>query len=369
MGSGCIERSVMEHCAQVLPATCIKYQGPSIPDLQICSGDSLDEISKQILETILQMLQGKNITLPDIAINCQYLLSKLAGRDKTLANLLQLLLTVACEYKSMIDDIYQRIMPSGDHFTFDLQCIPPPVEELSTASILQAVIRAHCSLRSQVDTLIEQSGSTTIINHVVQQALSDLIKGLGNYGLQKQVTGNKVSYLFTGLIPPRTALPYFGPLSNFDNTGKGLDAAGFSGWYLCNGNNGTPDLRGVTLVGAIQGVGGPALPAHVDPVANQDPTMNYSIGQGGGVAKVTLAASQMPVHTHPLNDPGHNHAYDYPTPEKFSGSKFDSATQKNRQTEWTTKAFTGITIGNAGGGQPHENRMPYSPCAFIMRFD
>jgi hypothetical protein len=55
----------------------------------------------------------------------------------------------------------------------------------------------------------------------------------------------------TGLVPMRAAVPYF-PASNvlteFDGTGLGI-ATEVLGWAICNGQNGTRDLRGQFLVG------------------------------------------------------------------------------------------------------------------------
>jgi microcystin-dependent protein len=50
-----------------------------------------------------------------------------------------------------------------------------------------------------------------------------------------------------------------------------------SGWFLCNGANGTPDLRGRFVVGS----GG-----------------SYATGATGGADSVTLSTSQIPAHSH-----------------------------------------------------------------------
>ena len=50
-----------------------------------------------------------------------------------------------------------------------------------------------------------------------------------------------------------------------------------SGWYLCNGSNGTPDLRNRFIVGAGSG-------------------SSYSVGNTGGSNTVTLSTSQIPSH-------------------------------------------------------------------------
>ena len=51
-----------------------------------------------------------------------------------------------------------------------------------------------------------------------------------------------------------------------------------SGWAICNGQNGTPDLRNRFIVG----------------------TGAYNLGNTGGANSVTLTATQMPNHAHGL---------------------------------------------------------------------
>ena len=70
-------------------------------------------------------------------------------------------------------------------------------------------------------------------------------------------------------------------------SGKGTQI--YEGWYLCNGENNTPDLKGKFLVGLDA--------SHSD---------YSSPGKTGGMDKVTLSISQMPSHTH--QDTGHYHS-------------------------------------------------------------
>jgi hypothetical protein len=68
-------------------------------------------------------------------------------------------------------------------------------------------------------------------------------------------------------------------LKYFDSNGKGFDE--YTGWYLCDGRNGAPDLRGRVAVGTH-----PNLSDYT------------KIGTSGGNEKVTLTEAQMPHHTH-----------------------------------------------------------------------
>lgn len=187
-----------------------------------------------------------------------------------------------------------------------------------------------------------------------------------------------------------------------------------SGWALCNGSNGTPDLRNRFVVGAGS---------------------TYSVADTGGSDSVTLTSSQIPSHTHTvtttgstssenahshtfsgtsggmsanathnhtLNDSGHTHdlTLDATTGSPTYGSAAYSALNQAvvSRTATTAGAVTGITLdstsvehthsysgttstasahthtltlsstaSSTGGGSSHENRPPYYALAYIMR--
>jgi len=103
-----------------------------------------------------------------------------------------------------------------------------------------------------------------------------------------------------------------------------------SGWAICNGSNGTPDLRDRFIVGTGS---------------------SYSLGNTGGANSVTLTLNQIPAHTHTYErtDVGINVA-DRPWPAN------------NNDCDMTNQ-----NTSSAGGGQSHENRPPYYALMFIMK--
>ena len=103
-----------------------------------------------------------------------------------------------------------------------------------------------------------------------------------------------------------------------------------SGWAICNGSNGTPDLRDRFIVGTGS---------------------SYSLGNTGGANSVTLTLNQIPAHTHTYErtDVGIN-VNDRPWPA--SNNDCDMTNQNT---------------SSAGGGQSHENRPPYYALMFIMK--
>ena len=167
-----------------------------------------------------------------------------------------------------------------------------------------------------------------------------------------------------------------------------------SGWAICNGSNGTPDLRDRFIVGA-----GSA----------------YSVNNTGGANSVTLTESQIPSHNHTFSgSTSHSHTINNHT-HSFSGSGSNThshnitttggddhndsvrRTQSGRNdsnfglhTMSTNDATISISIsgntgnpsdrgtnsqtisisgntGNKGGGGSHENRPPYYALMFIMK--
>ncbi len=119
-----------------------------------------------------------------------------------------------------------------------------------------------------------------------------------------------------------------------------------SGWLICDGTNGTPDLRSRFIVGAGQGTG----------------LTNYIVGEEGGNENITLSINQIPNHTHQLpldNACFENGGCDARTTINFSGSANPGASSPPPNAPYN--------ITNAGGGQPHENRPPYYSLFFIMK--
>lgn len=123
-----------------------------------------------------------------------------------------------------------------------------------------------------------------------------------------------------------------------------------SGWALCNGQNGTPDLRNRFVVGAGS---------------------SYAVGATGGADSVTLTAAQMPTHNHSATTAtagGHSHTVRGRGQSGNSGLRDAGGGFTSTESTGTAGAHTHeVTVGNSGGGQSHENRPPYYALAYIMK--
>lgn len=112
------------------------------------------------------------------------------------------------------------------------------------------------------------------------------------------------------------------------------------GWVLCDGDNGTPDLRGRFVVG-------------YDP---NDSDYNAP-GRTGGEKTHTLNVDQLPSHSH--NTVVHTVGYALSHNDSAEAATFDSYKRNNGNRD--------ISGDSTGGGQAHENRPPYYTLCYIMR--
>lgn len=108
--------------------------------------------------------------------------------------------------------------------------------------------------------------------------------------------------------------------NNFDITGLGINLC--TGFAICNGQNGTPNLDGLTTI------------AFGSTYTN--------IGGFGGEKTHLLTANEMPVHTHTIS----------------SQSNSDTGSGKVSVGGQTSEGVNPVT-DSAGGGLAHNNMQPY----------
>ena len=164
-----------------------------------------------------------------------------------------------------------------------------------------------------------------------------------------------------------------------------------TGWALCDGTNGTPNLTGKFIV-------------HAD----ADSSGTYNVGATGGANDVTLTTSEMPAHNHSgstASAGSHTHsastnsagAHTHTTNISFSpdvdyfgnnisilnngqngtnsvggqSTDFTSSTAGSHSHTVTVNSDGAhthtVSVTNTGGGSAHENRPPFYALAYIMK--
>jgi microcystin-dependent protein len=126
-----------------------------------------------------------------------------------------------------------------------------------------------------------------------------------------------------------------------------------SGWVLCDGTNGTPDLRDKFVVGANTGTGDTVYPG-------------LSVGATGGNADATLVAHN---HTGTTNVAG-NHSHGVPT-GFGDDSPITSARNGSPETDISTTVAGNhshtLAISFEGAPATDANLPPYYALAYIMK--
>ena len=146
-----------------------------------------------------------------------------------------------------------------------------------------------------------------------------------------------------GVIPPGGIIMWSGSEVNIP-----------AGWLLCNGSNGTPDLRNRFVVGAGTG-------------------SSYAVGATGGSADAIVVA-----HSHTITDSGHIHAMNADgravAKRKGSDAVIDGVSLRAAAedadysgSQNTGSQTTGITVNSQGTSGTNANLPPYYALCYIMK--
>jgi len=224
-----------------------------------------------------------------------------------------------------------------------------------TQSDARFALIGHTHPPGDADTL-DGLDSTVFAMAVHTHAASDITSGfLDEARLPQYAIDNTEIEVGFGLVPSGTIVMWNG--TTIPN-----------GWVLCDGTNGTPDLRGMFIVG-------------------YDPTdSDYNVtGNTGGEKTHTLTINEMPQHQHHFSgttsmDGDHQHSYedrywdlggggltvDENDPMSVDDNSYAYQNKLTNPAGAHSHTFSGDT-DPVGGGQAHENRPPYYVLAFIMK--
>lgn len=142
--------------------------------------------------------------------------------------------------------------------------------------------------------------------------------------------------------------------------GSGLGKWDLLGWALCNGANGTVDLRSRFLVGYD--------PRNTDPGGNLWDVNYNTPGNAGGEKAHTLTTAEMPAHTH-TGGTGTVAAGAYGLVRRSVASENVTVSSPDTSGSGTEPDLTLAPqhIPSEGGGTAHENRPPYRVVVYLQR--
>ena len=162
--------------------------------------------------------------------------------------------------------------------------------------------------------------------------------------------------------------------------GSIADAEQLTNWAICDGENGTPDLRDKFVLG----------------VGSSTKTSTAAKGEQAGSNSITLSEAQMPSHNHDITDPGHAHGITdnghthqgrglslnqvfggvgitlgsgqgYTVGYRNANDNFDNANTTNTTGISVNSNSAGITSQAKGSGSSIDIRSSYFALCYLMR--
>lgn len=242
---------------------------------------------------------------------------------------------------------------SGSYYQFDPGYFHYQAElfYFSGATSISITDRPICTIVTLHDPVADPLTFTDTVPRNVHNnriiTISNGLTGTGDFDYDNGVLGS-ISPVRIGEVSM-----YAGNYADaIDGSGLGINE--WYGWALCDGGNGTADLRGRFIVGY------------------SDLTGDYNtIGNTGGAKDVTLTSAQsgLPAHSHGVTDPGHSHGIPLQNTPGSGGNVPEGHGTHNLDAS-TYSHTTGIIIDNntaTDAANAHENRPPYYTLAYMQR--
>jgi hypothetical protein len=207
-----------------------------------------------------------------------------------------------------------------------------------------------------------QGGAWYALNEWTKIAGSNNVSLTGNATINGNL--NVSGFAINALVPSGGIIMWSGSIASIP-----------VGWVLCNGANGTPDLRDRFIVGAGS---------------------SYGPGGFGGNNLITISTNQLPPHSHtgitsPVGDHNHTYADDFSYIDRLWNFQFPGSYLQNLQvlgnysgngtTDGASNTFAGrnkntgssgshthsFTTDNTGSNQSIDIRPNYYALAYIMK--
>ena len=230
-----------------------------------------------------------------------------------------------------------------------------------------------------------------------RETINGNFQSVKNYVCQLRVEHDITEAKTIHDVPIYGIIMYYGDITpggtDFELNGRGKVTKNLQSYALCNGQNGTPDMRDRFVVGA--GMNYEHKTYGPGTITNDNSSLSLAF------SSVKLTIPEMPTHNHGITDAGHNHEgtaldkwtggsskhkhelkpptgswQDSDATGNDSGWQNDDGGKMETETETDGEhthklsiqdRVTGIKINNEGNSLKHENRPPYIALGYIMR--
>ena len=101
----------------VMSGNCITWDGPDIPCLEICTGDTVTKVIYEFGKKFCQALEDSNLS--EVDLSCLVNMPSITSSEKTIKKVIELLLQNQCDLK----DLIQQDNSTEDTFSVNLKCL------------------------------------------------------------------------------------------------------------------------------------------------------------------------------------------------------------------------------------------------------
>ena len=332
-------------CVETVSDQCVVYTGADVPLLGIHTNDSLLVVEQSLITFLISALNGSGITIDLSSIDvCATVQNYLPSEGEiVLTDVLKALIEASCDIQEQVNAIAATLAILNADYT--IGCLTGVTTSSDTHAIVQATITKLCSVDSSVSTILNQ-----LPLFVTRSEFCTL--------LAQCTSSTPTTVLASDKMLPYAVIPYYGPIAGyptvndtFNNTGAGTGY--WARVFMCNGQNGTPDLRGRVPVGATNTPSTDGFPAQTNPGVNGNPVYTYNTTPGANTVRLELP--QIPAHSHAttvtINDPGHSHTYTLTTAASGSDDTAEGTRPNLTPNTPTSTNFTGLKGTIAGAAQ------------------
>ena len=219
-----------------------------------------------------------------------------------------------------------------------------------------------------MNSTLNVSGSSTLSGSVTLNTVANAASATNYNFLVRETNGNIAKQVNAAPIPIGGIIMWSGAIASIP-----------TGWALCNGSNGTPDLRNKFIVGAHSDLSGTAKSSVEGSSTFTQTGGDINHNHSGNTGNHTLTSTQIPSHNHTykdsyyieINNPGVGASgaisgVDYVGPTAYKGS--GDSDNDNKYVYYRNG-----TSNSAGSGGSHNHSIssdnhlpPYFALAYIM---
>lgn len=169
----------------------VKWDGPDIPCIELCNGDTISSVMYKIAEHICTIETG--LDLSDLTFECLLDCASNCPKDYSLKAIIQVLLDNDCKLKELIDSLSNQISSGNIPINVpNLKCLVP---YLNALFVTETTFTLNDLLQSFVNILCDQETKITdLIDRI--QALEVLVLSLQNIA----ITGSYSEPSFTTCV-------------------------------------------------------------------------------------------------------------------------------------------------------------------------